>query len=462
AAYPQGGTWNEDTTILYAASLGSGLLLIPASGGTTESLTKPDGAANGYAHVFPQALPGGRSLLFTIWGQTQGNAVLSLDSHRWEIVLPKTSFAFGIFEPTRGSTGRLLVIDPSASLMAAPLDAAHPAPTSADTTVLSNVYWDVENESRGWLSISNNRTAVYAPGNPAKTSLVWVDREGKIEALGKGQDLYREVSLSPGGTKAVVRQGVSLWIHDLQRGTRSPLTSGNASNMLPLWSSDGTRIIFGSNRGGDWDIYSQRADGSQPAEALLKRPYDQLPYSILPDGTLLYLEINPKTSRDIWILSRDGKTTPLRVTPFNEGEGRFSPGLSSGSGRGWVAYASDESGRREVYVQSYPGGTNRMAVSNGGGSQPRWSPDGKELFYVTGEAVVAVAFRPDGSFGAPRRLFDRSNFRLNDYRFQGYQPSPDGKRFLMIRRDEGSVPRQLNVILNWSGELDRSTPPGNK
>ncbi|MBI3471532.1 MAG: serine/threonine-protein kinase, partial [Candidatus Solibacter usitatus] len=148
AAYPQGGTWNEDNTIIYAASLGSGLLRIPASGGTAESLTKPDGAANGYAHVYPQALPGGRSLLFTIWGQTQGNAVLSLDSHRWKIVLPKTSFAFGIFEPTRGSTGRLLVIDPSASLMAAPLDAAHPAPTSADTTVLSNVYWDVENESR--------------------------------------------------------------------------------------------------------------------------------------------------------------------------------------------------------------------------------------------------------------------------------------------------------------------------
>jgi Tol biopolymer transport system component len=112
-------------------------------------------------------------------------------------------------------------------------------------------------------------------------------------------------------------------------------------------------------------------------------------------------------------------------------------------------------------VQSYPGGTDRIAVSNGGGSLPRWSPDGKELFYVTGDAVVAAAFRPDGSFGAPRRLFDRSNFFL-DFRFQSYQLSPDGKRFLMIRRDEGSVPRQLNVILNWSGEPERSAPTGNK
>ena len=285
AAYPFGGTWNEDNTIIYAASLGSGLLRIPASGGTPESLTKPDGAAKGYAHVFPQTLPGGRSLLFNIWGQVQGNAVLSLDSGQgnsrgWDMVLPSSSFAFGIFEPTGGSTGRLLVVDQSAGMMAAPFDAAHPARTSADTTVLTGVYYDVETESRGWLAISNTRTAVYAPGNPAKTSLVWVDREGRIESLGKDQDVYREAILSPDGTKAVVRHVLGLWIHDLQRGTRTPLTSGNASNIRALWSRDGTRIIFGSNRGGDWDIYSQTADGSGLAEALLKRPYDQLPLSI--------------------------------------------------------------------------------------------------------------------------------------------------------------------------------------
>ena len=133
AAYAFGGTWNEDNTIIYAASLGSGLLRIPASGGTPESLTKPDGAAKGYAHVFPQALPGGRSVLFTIWGQTQGNAVLSLDSGQWDMVLPRTSFAFGFFDAAGGSKGRILVVDQAAGIMAAPFDAAHPARTSADT-----------------------------------------------------------------------------------------------------------------------------------------------------------------------------------------------------------------------------------------------------------------------------------------------------------------------------------------
>jgi Tol biopolymer transport system component len=271
--------------------------------------------------------------------------------------------------------------------------------------------------------------------------------------------VYREASLSPDGTKAVIRHGLDLWIHDLQRGTRSRLTSGNTSNLLPLWSPDGARIIFASNRGGDWDIYSQPADGSQPAEALLKRPGDQYPNSILADGTVLYREVHPETGVDLWTVSPDGKTSPLRVTPFNETDGQFSPGPTGGTR--WVAYSSDESGRSEIYVQSYPGGANRIPASTGGGILPRWSRDGKELFYVTGDTVVVVAFRPDGSFGAPHKLFDRSNFLLNP-RYQSYSVSPDGKRFLMIQRDPGSVPRQLNVILNWSDELGRPAPAEGK
>ena len=461
AAYSFGGTWNDDNTIIYAASLGSGLLRIPASGGTPESLTKPDGAAKGYAHIFPQALPGGRSVLFTCWGQTQGGAVLSLDSRQWQVVVPQTGFAVATFEATGGSTGRILLVDQAAGIRAAPFNVAHPGRTSADTSVLANVYSEVETESLGWLAVSTTGTAVYAAGNPAKTSLAWVDREGRIEPLGKDQDAYREASLSPDGAKAVVRQSLGLWIHDLRRGTRSRVTTpANSSTILPLWSHDGTRIIFASNRGGDWDIYSQPADGSRPAEALLQRPYDQFPLSIAPDGTLIYVEIHPSTGRDLWVLSPDGKTSPLRVTPFTETQGQFSPGAASDGPR-WVAYSSDESGKSEIYVQSYPGGEHRIPVSTGGGILPRWSRDGKELFYISGDALVSVAVRPDGSFGAPRRLFDRSNFLFN-HRFNSYSVSPDGKRFLMIQRDPGSVPRQLNVILNWSDELDRLAPVGNR
>jgi Tol biopolymer transport system component len=298
--------------------------------------------------------------------------------------------------------------------MAAPFDVAHPAPTSADTTVLTNVYYDVEYESRPWLAVSDTRTAIYVAGNPGKTSLVWTDREGRIEPLGKEQDIYREVSLSPDGTKAVVRQFVDLWIHDMKSGTRRRLPSGTDS-FYPFWSVDGSRIVFGSNRAGDWNIYSQLADGSGPVEDLINQPGDQLPYGMLPDGTLLYLEIQAKTGRDLWTRSPDGKTTAFVVTPSNEAEGRVSPGGSSGpvGGRRWIAYSSNESGRDEIFLKSYPLDRSPVVrVSSGGGTQPQWSADGKELFYVTGDAVVAVTVQPDGTVSAPRRLFDRSTFHL--------------------------------------------------
>ena len=272
--------------------------------------------------------------------------MLSLDSGQWEMVLPSTTFAAAIFDGTGGSTGHLLVIDQAAGIRTAPFDAAHPARTSADASVLADVYHDVGND-RGWLAVSKTGTAVYVPTNPAKSSLVWVDQEGTTESLGVDQDVYLEVRLSPDGTKAAVRQGLDLWIHDLQRGTRSRLTPANTFSIMPRWSSDGTRIIFASNRGGDWDIYSQPADGSRPAEALLSRPYDQFPTSVLADGTVLYQEINPQTGFDLWTLSpggpsQEGMTSPLRVTPFNERDAEVSSGLEGGPR--WVAYTSNESG----------------------------------------------------------------------------------------------------------------------
>jgi hypothetical protein len=146
------------------------------------------------------------------------------------------------------------------------------------------------------------------------------------------------------------------------------------------------------------------------------------------------------------------------VTPFNAFNARFSPGPMGGPR--FVAYSSDESGRSEIYIQSYPGGERRVPVSTGGGVLPVWSPDGKELLYVTGESVVGVAVRPDGSVGAPRRRFDPANFLLDD-RFRSYAVSPDGKRFLTIRRDPGSIPHQLNVILNWTEERKEARGGGN-
>jgi Tol biopolymer transport system component len=272
-----------------------------------------------------------------------------------------------------------------------------------------------------------------------------VGRDGRVEPTSPQQDLYREATLSPDGRKAIVRHGLDLWLHDLERSTRSRLTTStdNTSNMFAAWSRDGARIVYASNRGGEWDLYSQLVDGSQPAQRLLQRPGNQFPQSVGPDGRVLFMEQPVETGRDLWVMPPGGAPTALRVTPANETEGRFSPDGTR------VAYASDESGRYEVYVQSYPGGTNRVQVSTAGGFQPRWSRDGGELFYVTGDAIAGVEVRPDGTVGVPMRLVDRANYFI---KFESYDISSDGRRFLMIRRDEGSVPRQLNVILNWSSQ----------
>ena len=447
AAYPFGATWMEDHTIIYGASLGSGLLQVPASGGAVaRQLTTPDGAANGYAHVFPQALPGGRSLLFTIWGKERGSAVLSLDSGTWQMVLPLAAFSPAAYDASSGVPGRLLSLDAAANIRTAPFDPSHPAPTSAEATVLGNVYSDIETESMGWLAVSETGTAVFAAGNPAKASLIWLDPDGALVPVSRKQDLYREVSISPDGSKAVVRLGLDLWVHDLASGTSTPLTARANSNILPVWTRDLQRIVYASNRAGDWDIYSQPVNGSKPAEVLLKRSSDQFPYAIAPDGTLLYTEISATGGRDLWTLSPDGKSSPLRVTPANEYAAQFSP---ESGGPHWIAYSSDESGRPEIYVQSYPGGERRTAVSTGGGVRPMWSSDGRELYFVTGEAMVVTTMQPDGTFGVPRKLADRANFHIND-RFNSFSVAPGAKRLLMIHRDEGFAPRQLNVILNWN------------
>lgn len=445
ALHPFGGTWLPDDTIVYVPSSGSGLLQVPASGGTSKSLSIPDGGANGYAHVFPQSIADGQNLLFGIWGPKGGSAVLSRTSRKWTMVLPQTTtFGTPSYDPS-DATARLLIPD-GGVIRSASFDPARLSPTTLGGPVMENVYSELETEGIAWLAVSENGTAVYAAADSTKTSLVWLGRDGRITPLGGPQAAYRELRVSPDGSKAVVRQGANLWVHNLVNGSSRPLTSGIDVNLLPIWSRDGRRIVFASNRGGDWDMYSQVADGSRPAEVLLKTPGDQFPCDFAPDGTLLYMEISPASGRDLWTLSPTGKSLPFRVTGFHEWGASFSP---AAGGPQWIAYAADDSGRPEVYIQSYPSGGRRIQVSAAGGTRPVWSPDGHALYFVTNDAVVVVRMRADGSFEVPRKLAHRDAFLLLD-QFQSVGVSLDGQRLLMIRRDEGSVPRQLNVILNWA------------
>jgi Tol biopolymer transport system component len=232
---------------------------------------------------------------------------------------------------------------------------------------------------------------------------------------------------------------------------------------MGAWSPDGKRIAFYSGKEGPTNLFWQLADGSGGLERLNTSEYTQAPNSWSPDGQLLaYIEINPKTGYDIWVLRlSDRKTQPFVRTPFNEGAPRFSP-----DGR-WLAYMSDESGRREIYVQPYPGPGGKWQISTGGGTEPVWNRNGRGLFYRSGDKMMAVdiATQPGFAAGKPRMLFEGPYVPIPlPNTFPNYDVSPDGQRFLMLKPSEQAqtAPTQINVVLNWFEELKQKVPTGKK
>jgi Tol biopolymer transport system component len=228
---------------------------------------------------------------------------------------------------------------------------------------------------------------------------------------------------------------------------------------MGAWSPDGKRIAFASKKEGPQNLFWQNADGNGGPERLNTSEYAQAPSSLSPDGQLLaFIERNPATGYDIWVLRlSDRKAEPFLRTQFNESAPRFSP-----DGR-WLAYASDESGRPEIYVQPYPGPGGKWKISTEGGMEPVWNRNGKELFYRSGGKMMAVDVATSTSFSAdkPRMLFD-GPYLPTPATLPNYDVSPDGQRFLMIEPAEKAqmAPTQINVVLNWFEELKQKVPVG--
>jgi eukaryotic-like serine/threonine-protein kinase len=239
------------------------------------------------------------------------------------------------------------------------------------------------------------------------------------------------------------------------------LTFQGSVNLLGVWTPDGKRIAFQSNKEGLPNLFWQLADGSGGFERLTTSDYNQTPNSWSPDGQLLaFIENTPTTGYDIWVLRLgDRKAQPFLRTPFNESAPRFSP-----DGR-WLAYVSDESGRNEIYVQPYPGPGGKWQISTEGGTEPTWNRNGRELFYRSGNKMMAVEItaQPSFSVGKPRVLFE-GQYVLTPATFPNYDVAPDGQRFLMLKPadQEQSAPSQINVVLNWFEELKQKVPTGKK
>ena len=445
-----GGTWAKDDTIVFVPTLVSGLLRVPASGGKPQVLTDPDGASRGYAHVFPQFLPGDRTLLFTVWGglnqELAGAALLPLESATWSRVAPAKWQAY------HATSGHLLLSGPK-GVTATAFDPDQPRPTSAPTLVVDDVF-STSNISLSWFSVSDTGTLVYVPGDPTLGTLAWVDRDGTVSPIADEPERLVDLSLSPDGTRVVLGQDYALWTMGLRRGTRSRLTlDDEGSNSFAAWSRDGTRIFFGSNRSGDWELYSAPAGGGEVTR-LLARPGIQLPLSLAPDGTLLFAERARGTGTDLFTLSPDGAVAPFLVSPFGKVGGQFSP-----NGRS-VVYVSDETGRDEVYLRAVARPGEMVAVSTEGGRGPRWSPDGKEIFYRRGDSFLVASVDSTGplSVGDSKKLFEIRAAYGRSTQQAGYAVSPDGRRLLVQLLDPRAIPTQINVVQNWFEELIAKVP----
>jgi len=468
AVTARGASWGADGNIIFTPSLAfSGLFRVSANGGTPQGLTRPDLKKGEISHRWPEILPGGQAVLFTSW--TGGNfddariEVLSLRTGEQRVVLQGGTDARYI------PTGHL-VYGRAGELWAAPFDLKRLQVTGPPVSILQGVTMRSTTGAVEFTS-SIDGSLAYVPGAPkgGEGTLVWVDRTGAAQALPAPPRVYTAPRLSPDGRRValgITAPTQGLWVYDLTRGTLTRLAETGLVP-FPIWTPDGNRLAFtlpghqlpSEAQGAFWNIFWMPSDGSGAPDRVTTSQNAQWPGSWSPDGRrLAFTEADPTTGYDIWVLTIEGerKAQPFLQTPSNESAPMFAP-----DGR-WLAYASDETGRKEIYVRPFPGPGGKYQISTEGGTEPVWARSGRELFYRNGDKMMAVAVETKPVFAAakPRLLFE-APYEPALYTFLAdYDVSPDGKRFLMVKASEGESVAQINVVLNWSDELRRLAPAG--
>jgi Tol biopolymer transport system component len=443
-----GGTWNRDGVIVFSGT--EGLYRVSAQGGTPELATKVDPKEE--AHRWPSFLPDGRHFVFLADAQTTENHHIRLGS----LDSQETQILFGaVTRVVYGPPGYLLYVNQGA-LVAHPFDAKSLKVTGDPITVAEHIA-EVGFNHDFDFSVSDNGVLAYQIGG-TKSQLAWFDRTGKkLETIGAA-DNYATLALSPDGARAVAglldtdgRQA-DVWIIDFSRGTKSRLTFDPQSDGDPTWSPDGKRIMFTSNRTNDGHIhlYETSANTTADNQLLLRSDADDIPMSWSPDSTsVLFLRFKTTARATVWLLSvADRQAKPLLESQaFDYGSAEFSP-----NGR-FIAYDSNESGRNEVYVQTFPPSGQKWVISNGGGSLPLWRRDGKELFYLTQDGkVMSAEMKSDSTFDS---VVTKQLFQTQFKRAPGipYAVTNDGSRFLINTPAEANTAAPLVVVLNWTATL---------
>jgi hypothetical protein len=392
----------------------------------------------------------------------------------------------GAADARYSATGHLVYVR-NGTLNAVPFDIRRMRVTGGGVTLVPDVMQAANmpntafDSGAGQFSVSATGSLAYVRGGIytfPERELVWVDRWGRVETLAAPPRAYTYPRLSPDGTRVVVSTSLArrstpqgdrnIWLYDVARRTSTRLTF-EGRNLAAIWTPDGSRITFGSSLGGQENIFWKAADGNGAPERITDSPEQQRVSSWSPDGhTLLFVQGSSPAGngRDILLLTPHEDRAPrtLFATQFDEMYAEFSP-----DGR-WIAYASDESGRSEVYVAPYPGPGPRVPVSVDGGHSPTWARGGRELLYLepvgTGGAgpyyviAVPVTIGERFSAGQPRKLFSTPLGLAAQAR--GYDVSPDSTRLLMVqpRPRTPLKPSQIVLVQNWHDELQRRLPSG--
>jgi Tol biopolymer transport system component len=465
APVPHGASWAADDTIIFAPNFGSGLFRIPAAGGAPQILTKPNQKEQEISHRWPQVLPGGKGVLFTIQvgsGSSYDDAriaVLSLETDKWRTLLTGGSYA-------RYVPSGHIVYARAGSLMAVPFDLSRMEVRGAPVPVQEGVVTTALTSGSAEYDVTASGMLAYVPGNakaPVR-SLVWVDRTGGAKILPAPERVYGSPRVSPDGKQLAVQINdngdLAIWIYEFARNTLTRLTFAPGISSSPVWTPDGRRVIY-NTRITSPSFRSKLADGSGKEETLYGKQFDDpgvTPLSVSPDGkTLLFTGHSPSGTQAIQALSLDGSDN---IKTFLQGSFNYIGPNFSPDGR-WLAYTTDESGRREVCVQPFPGPGGKWMISTDGGESPRWARNGREIFFVRGDELMSVDVETEPAFkaGTPRALFSAAGY----LGYGNYSVAPDGQHFLMIKQEDvATSPKELNIVLNWSEELERRVPPEKK
>lgn len=451
----RGGTWNKDGVIVFAPDTNVGLHRVSASGGTPTQISKLDRNRGEDGHRWPMFLPDGTHYLYlaaNFTGRKGVNAIFagSLDSDEKRFIVEASANA--IF----AAPGYLLFYRDKA-LLAQPFDLKRFALTGQPTTVLTDIQY-LPQVRRALFAVSDSDNGALVAQTSSTLALsqpVWFDRKGKAEGVVGTPDVYGNVFLAPNGKSVATdktdmgsQNVVDVWTYELYRESTKRLTFDPSLNAVPVWSPDAARLVFGSNRQLHFDLYVKNSDGAQEEKSIVGDDVQKYPtdwsrngkYILYTRGAELWFVALPELKSNLFLKA----SSVLR-------NGQFSP-----DGK-WVAYASNETDKWEIYVTSFPGAQGKWQVSTGGGEQPRWRGDGKELFYLSSDAKMMAAPVTTGAnfdAGTPVALFQATpRPPVLVYDLFVYDVSRDGQRFLINTPVKQAETAPMSVVLNWPAKL---------